>query len=222
MVMQQMNHNHFNLQSIATIMHAFASAGHSDTDLMKALTSMLLRIPLRTVEARAAANIAWCAAVEESMDPALLCWIWRSLDLLLPSMQADGLSQVHQFLLHAHFGNFTREDVFTAFYGRRAAPQALRQTFAAMEESAEQRCRREFISESRAQRLVQNSSRLHEHVSAVLQHVAPSVLPGLCAGEQDAASGECGWLLQEHVDSLSGYSVDMLIPSHSIAIEVDG
>ena len=70
------------------------AAGIRDAPLVEALTAKLLRIPLRAVEARAAANIAWSAAVEESTDPALLCWIWRSIDLLLPLMQADGLSQV--------------------------------------------------------------------------------------------------------------------------------
>ena len=38
-------------------------------------------------------------AVKESKDPALLCWIWRSIDLLLPLMQADGLSQVAMYAL---------------------------------------------------------------------------------------------------------------------------
>ena len=222
LVLQRMDPQHFSLQSIATLMHAYASAGRSDKELIQAMTSILLRVPLRTVEARAAANIAWSAAVEGSTDPALLCWIWRSLDVLLPSMQADGLSQVHQFLLHAQLGNFTREDVFTAFYGTRAAPPAVRQTFNAMEESAEQRCRREFINESEAQRRVQASSRLHEDVSAVLFHVAPSVLPALSSHTRDAGVEKCGWLVQEYVDGVSGYSIDMLIPSHSIAVEVDG
>jgi hypothetical protein len=58
---------------------------------------------------------------------------------------------VHQFLLHAQLGNFTREDVFTAFYGTRAAPPAVSQTFNAMEESAEERCLREFVHDSQAQ-----------------------------------------------------------------------
>ena len=75
------------------------AAGIRDAPLVEALTAKLLRIPLRAVEARAAANIAWSAAVEESTDPALLCWIWRSIDLLLPLMQADGLSQVAIFPL---------------------------------------------------------------------------------------------------------------------------
>ena len=58
---------------------------------------------------------------------------------------------MHQFLLHAQLGNFTREDVFTAFYGTRAAPPAVSQTFNAMEESAEARCQREFVHDSQAQ-----------------------------------------------------------------------
>jgi len=239
---QAIDPKHWNVQTIATMMHAFASAGHRDQEMMQALTNQLLRTPLRAVEARAAANIAWCAAVQESRDPALLCWIWRSLDLLLPSMQADGLSQVHQFLLYAQIGNFTREDVFTAFYGTRVTPPAVRQTLNDMEESAEQRCRREFIRESRAQCLAQRSSRLHEHVSSVLVQVAPSVLPslrlvgasedradahpptrGLRSGDVPAMDSQtCPWLQHEFVDSVSGYSIDMLIPDHSIAIEVDG
>ena len=220
---QAIDPTHWSVQTIATMMHAFASAGHSDKELVHALTNQLLRTPLRSVEARAAANIAWCAAVQESRDPALLCWIWRSLDLLLPSMQADGLSQVHQFLLYAQFGNFTREDVFTAFYGTRVAPPAVRQTLNDMEESAEERCRREFIRESRAQSVAQRSSRLHEHVSAVLIQVAPQVLPSLPLdgkGHADTRPHSC--LQHEVVDSVSGYSIDMLIPAHSIAIEVDG
>lgn len=237
---QSIDPTHWSVQTIATMMHAFASAGHSDKELVHALTNQLLRTPLRSVEARAAANIAWCAAVQESRDPALLCWIWRSLDLLLPSMQADGLSQVHQFLLYAQIGNFTREDVFTAFYGTRVAPLAVRQTLNDMEESAEERCRREFIRESRAQCVAQRSSRLHEHVSAVLIQVAPQVLPSLPLegkGHADSRlhrsvllsrdvpatySQAHSWLQHEVVDSLSGYSIDMLIPAHSIAIEVDG
>ena len=111
-----------------------------------------------------------------------------------------------------------------------------------MEESAEQRCRREFIRESRAQCLAQRSSRLHEHVSSVLVQVAPSVLPslrlvgasedradahpptrGLRSGDVPAMDSQtCPWLQHEFVDSVSGYSIDMLIPDHSIAIEVDG
>lgn len=213
---------HWHLQAIATMMHAFASAGHSDKQLVNVLTTQLLRIPLRSVEARSAANIAWCAAVQESQDPALLCWIWRSLDLLLPTMQADGLSQVHQFLLHAQIGNFTREDVYAAFYGTRAAPPAVRQSLNSKEESAEERCRREFILESQAQRLAQQSSRLHEHVSTMIADVAPRLLGFPSAANVDASGAHLAWLEHEHIDDVSGYSVDILIPAQSIAIEVDG
>lgn len=222
MAVQRMDRGQQSAQTIATIMHAFASAGQCDKELVQALTDQLLRIPLRSVQARAAANIAWCAAVEESMDPALLCWIWRSLDSLMPSMQADGLSQVHQFLLHAQLSNFTREDVFTAFYGQRSAPASVRQTFNALEESAEERCRREFIHESLLHRIAQRSSRLHEKVSSVLLEVAPTIIPDLRPATQSEEGEHNDWLQQEYVDHLSGYSMDMLIPSYAIAIEVDG
>jgi hypothetical protein len=238
-------------ERIATIMFALAAAGHRDAALTKALTDRLLQLPLRSVEARAAANIAWCAAVEDSMDPALLCWIWRSLDLLLGEMQADGLSQVHQFLLHAHLSNFTREDVYAAFYGTRAAPEGVRQTLNAKEESAEQRCRREFVNESLQQRAAQRSSRLHAHVSDVLLQVAPPLLRralgaradggaatarGAVGGggrggkgvqevvEEDGQDGGLGgeWLVHEYIDPASGYSFDLFIPALSLVIEVDG
>ena len=50
-------------QSIATIMHAFASTGQEHAALRERLTELLLRVPLRHVEARAAANIAWYPAL---------------------------------------------------------------------------------------------------------------------------------------------------------------
>ena len=47
--------------------------------------------------------------------------------------------------------------------------------------------------------------------------MAPRVFPGLVgAGDGDS------WLVQEFVDSVSGYSIDMFVPAHVLAIEVDG
>ena len=44
-------------------MHAFASTGQEHAALRERLTELLLRVPLRHVEARAAANIAWYPAL---------------------------------------------------------------------------------------------------------------------------------------------------------------
>ena len=47
--------------------------------------------------------------------------------------------------------------------------------------------------------------------------MAPRAFPALVG----ACDGD-SWLVQEYVDSVSGYSIDMFVPAHALAIEVDG
>jgi hypothetical protein len=47
--------------------------------------------------------------------------------------------------------------------------------------------------------------------------MAPRAFPALVG----ACDGD-SWLVQEYVDMLSGYSIDMFVPAHALAIEVDG
>ena len=55
------------------------------------LCSTLTKI---NAQAQEVANLAWAAAVLQSLDPALLCWIWRAIDLQVGAMSNTELSQV--------------------------------------------------------------------------------------------------------------------------------
>jgi len=79
---------------VATVLHAAASVGFYDERLLAELSAALRRTPTRAVQAREVANVAWAAAVLQSLDPALLAWVWRALDLHVAAMSAAELSQV--------------------------------------------------------------------------------------------------------------------------------
>jgi len=66
---------------VATVLHAAASVGFYDERLLAELSAARRRTPTRAVQAQEVANVAWAAAVLQSLDPALLAWVSRALDL---------------------------------------------------------------------------------------------------------------------------------------------
>uniref|UniRef100_A0A7S4JSF5 RAP domain-containing protein n=1 Tax=Guillardia theta TaxID=55529 RepID=A0A7S4JSF5_GUITH len=213
------------VQSIATFMYCYANLNFRLDDLTSHLTSKLLRIPLRQVSPQAAANIAWSAAVIESEDPALLCWIWRALDTLMKSLTNPGLSQVHQFFLYNNLClNVTREEVFRAFYGNSNSPREVRSLTHSIEESTHLLCKQAFITESRQLRALTESSRFHSEVIHVLRDIGQNTVEAIFGSRlvQTGAAEACDWILSEHIDERSGYSFDIYIPSCNLVVEVDG
>ncbi|KAJ1485173.1 hypothetical protein T484DRAFT_1893128 [Baffinella frigidus] len=179
------------VRHVATVLHAVASVGHYEQALLDDLSTALIRCPTRAAQAQEVANLAWAAAVLQSLDPALLCWIWRAIDLHVETMSNTELSQVHQFTLNCRVHQFTlncrvlnisREDVFAAYYGARAAPEQVRAAvesaaadaaergrLAFLQAGAAERGRLAFLQEALADAAHESSSRFHQDVSRVLR-----------------------------------------------------
>ena len=144
-------------------------------------------------------------------EPALLAWVWRTLDWHIGRMEVTGLSQVHQFLLNCKLMGFTKSDVLSSFYDS-DVDEVLSGIVADKEVLMERRCRDAFVLSATKERT--RMSAFQKDVARCVKEVGGEVFPEL----EGMPSKE--WLLQEHIDEVSGYSFDLLIPKLNLIIEV--